>query len=170
MSPYFTARTGRPNCSQVATDLWVGAYPEEHDFAWLAATHGVRAIVNLQDDFDLAAKRLTHRALEAAAAAHGIAFARFPVADGDTASLIIRLPELVAALAESIHLHGPTYLHCNAGINRAPTVAIAYLHVHHALALADAVRAVKARRSCLPYVSALESAYPQRPSLRPRTS
>lgn len=170
MSPYFTGRTGRPDCSQVAADLWVGAYPEEHDFAWLAATHGVRAVMNLQDDFDLAAKRLTHKALEAAAAASGIAFARLPVADGDTAGLVERLPQLVAALAESIRLHGPTYLHCNAGINRAPTVAIAYLHVHHLLALEDAVRQVKARRSCLPYVSALEAAYPVRPSLRPRTS
>jgi len=170
VSPYFTARTGRPDVSRVATDLWVGAYPEEHDFAWLAATHGVRGVVNLQDDFDLAAKRLTHGALETAAAASGIAFIRLPVADGDTAGLVLRLPALVAALAESIRLHGPTYLHCNAGINRAPTVAIAYLHVHHGLPLVDAVRQVKARRSCLPYVSALEAAYPARPSLRPRST
>ncbi|HWP64583.1 MAG TPA: dual specificity protein phosphatase family protein [Candidatus Limnocylindria bacterium] len=169
MPPYFTSRTGRPSCALVAPGLWVGAYPEPHDFAWLAAEHGARAVLSLQDDFDLAAKRLRVATLEAAASASGLAFTRMPVADGDAAGLARRLPELVAALAASIEAHGPTYLHCNAGVNRAPTVAIAYLHVHHALALPDAVRLVKARRPCVPYLSALEAAYARRPSLRPRT-
>lgn len=168
--PYFTYRTGRPDVSSIASELWVGSYPEPDDVAWLASTHGIRAILNLQDDFDLASKRLTLGDLERAAAAGHVAFARVPVADGDTAGLAERLPGTVALLAELIRLHGPTYLHCNAGINRAPTVAIAYLHVHRALPLRDAIRQVKARRSCLPYVSALEAAYPMRTALRRRTS
>src|SRR5262245_49872349 len=108
--------------------------------------------------------------LEHAARDSNVAFARVPIGDGDSVDLARRLPDAVALLAELIRNHGPTYLHCNAGINRAPTVAIAYLHVHHALALEDAVREVKARRSCLPYVSALEAAYNARASLRPRTT
>jgi len=156
--------------SSVAPELWVGSYLEPDDFAWLARAHGVRAVLNLQDDFDLAAKRLRLGDLEQAAVASGVAFARVPVTDGDTTGLVQGLPDTVALLAELIRLHGPTYLHCNAGINRAPTVAIAYLHVHRAFSLDDAIRHLKACRSCLPYVSALQAAYPARPALRSRTS
>jgi protein-tyrosine phosphatase len=132
--------------------------------------HGVRAVLNLQDDFDLAAKRLTLPELERAAAAAGVAFARAPIGDGDADGLANRLPDIVALLAGLVRTHGRTYLHCNAGMNRAPTVAIAYLHIHSALPLHDAIRRMKRHRSCLPYVSALEAAYPARPSLRSRTS
>ena len=154
----------------MAPELWVGAYVEPEDFAWLATALGVRAVLSLQDDFDLASKRLVLGDLEDAARASGVAFARIPVTDGDSVGLARRLPDAVALLAELIRAHGPTYLHCNAGINRAPTVAIAYLHVHHALPLRDAIEYLKTRRVCLPYVSALEAAYLGRPSLRTRTS
>ena len=168
--PYFTQRPGRPDCSAILPDLLVGSYPKPSDLAWLAGERGVRAVLNLQDDFDLAAKRLTLLDLEVACAAADVAFARTPVADGDSEGLARRLPDLVALLDRLIRAHGRTYLHCNAGMNRAPTVAIAYLHVHRAIPLRDAIRHVKARRSCLPYVAALEAAFPRRPSLRPRTS
>ena len=170
MAPYFTFRGGRPDCSRVTPDLWVGAYPEPDDYAWLADTHGVRAVLNLQDDFDLAAKRLDVTTLEGAARTAGLAFVRTPVTDGDAAGLAFQLPAMVALLAALIADHGSTYLHCNAGINRAPTVAIAYLHVHQRLPLPEAIHTMKARRSCLPYVSALTAAYPSRASLRGRTS
>lgn len=151
-------------------ELYVGSYPAPDDLAWLASEHGIRAVLNLQDDFDLAAKRLTLPALERAAATAGIAFARVPVVDGDAEGLALLLPDVVTLLDDLVRTHGRTYLHCNAGMNRAPTVAIAYLHVHHALPLRDAIRHMKRRRSCLPYVSALHAAYPARPSLRSRTS
>ena len=51
------------------------------------------------------------------------------------------------------------YLHCNAGMNRAPTVAIAYLHVHHAMSLGAARDSVKQRRHCVPYMRVLEARY-----------
>lgn len=169
MGPYFTYRTGRPDCSRITSALWIGSYPEPDDYAWLAERHGVTAVLNLQDDFDLAAKRLTLAHLDAAARAAGLAFARMPVVDGDAPGLARQLPAIVATLHGLIREHGPAYVHCNAGINRAPTVAIAYLHVHEPLPLRDAIRLVKACRSCLPYVTALDAAYPPRPSLRGRT-
>ena len=39
------------------------------------------------------------------------------------------------------------------------TAAIAYLHVHRAMALDAACEEVKARRSCVPYVTALRQRY-----------
>jgi len=166
VAPYFTSRAGRPDCTLVTPDLVVGAYPMPEDAPWLASEHGVRAVLNLQDDFDLAAKRLTVAELAAAYAAASIAFERVPLADGDAAGMVRRLPELVALLDALVRGHGRVYLHCNAGMNRAPTVAIAYLHQHGDLSLRDAIRLMKRRRSCLPYVTALAAAYPGSPSLR----
>ncbi len=132
------------------------------DLAWLQARHGVSAVVSLQDDADLASKRLRLADVEAACAALGLVLARVPVPDGDAEVLAARLPAAVDAVHAQLRAHRRVYLHCNAGYNRAPTVAIAYLHVHHALPLAIACETVKQRRSCVPYVGAIRACYGDR--------
>ena len=47
-------------------------------------------------------------------------------------------------------------LHCNAGYNRAPTVAIAFLTTHEGLSPDGARAAMKACRTCVPYMRAVE--------------
>jgi protein-tyrosine phosphatase len=153
------ARSMPPGFDAVLPELLVGEYPRVEDLAWLRDEHGVTAVLSLQDDADLASKRLRADELAAACAALGIAFERLPVADGDGEALAARLPVLVTRLDALLGAGGRVYLHCNAGYNRAPTVAIAYLHVHRGLALDAACALVKQRRSCVPYVSALQARY-----------
>ncbi len=148
-----------PTFDAVLPELLVGEYPRVEDLAWLRDTHGVTAVLSLQDDADLASKRIRPTDLEAASAALGLAFERLPVADGDLVALAARLPVAVTRLDALIGLGGRVYLHCNAGYNRAPTVAIAYLHVHRGLTLDAACALVKERRSCVPYVGALRARY-----------
>lgn len=164
----FTMRPGRPDLSAVLPGLLVGAYPAVADVSWLAATHGVGAVVSLQDDADLAAKRLAAADLAGAYAAAGVAFARVPVPDGDEERMVRVLPEAVARVAAFRAGGRVVYLHCNAGMNRAPTVAIAFVHVHGGRSLAEATRLVKSRRPCVPFQGALARVY-GRPPLRPRT-
>ena len=90
---------------------------------------------------------------------HGIEFHRVPVVDGDSEHLAARLHEIVDLLHRLLADGRRVYLHCNAGFNRAPTVAIAYLHVHGGLGLEEAERVVKAHRPCVPYRRALELAF-----------
>ena len=45
-------------------------------------------------------------------------------------------------------------------MNRAPTIAIAYLHVHRGLGLHAARDFLKQRRHCVPYMTVLEARYP----------
>ena len=149
----------RPGLSVIRPYLLVGEYPTPEDAAWLRDTHAVTAVVSLQDDADLASKGLRLAALERAYREHGVAFHRVPVPDGDDRNLAARLGEIVDVLARVIRGGGRAYLHCNAGFNRAPTAAIAYLHVHERLAL-DAARAeVKRLRHCVPYARALEACF-----------
>jgi protein-tyrosine phosphatase len=148
---------GRPGGTLIVPGLVVGEYPTPEDAAWLVETWGTTAVVSLQDDADLATKRLRLADLERAYQGRGLAFHRRPVTDGDPGSLAARLDALLALLARLIGGGGCVYLHCNAGINRAPTVAIAYLHVHADLSLAAARDLVKARRPCVPYMRMLEA-------------
>jgi len=152
----------RPGLTVIRPALLVGEYPTPEDAAWLQETHGVSAVVSLQDDADLASKGLRLRSLERAYARQGLGFHRVPVPDGDAAHLAARLDELVALLGRLVDAGQRVYLHCNAGFNRAPTVAIAYLHVREGLALEAARDAVKQLRHCVPYMRALEAHFSRR--------
>jgi hypothetical protein len=147
----------RPGLDLVRPALLVGEYPTPEDVAWLRDEHGVTAVVSLQDDADLASKGVRLGALERAYREHGVGFHRFPVPDGDDRNLAARLGEIVALLGQLAGDGHRVYLHCNAGLNRAPTVAIAYLHVHEGLSLEAARDDVKRRRHCVPYMRALEA-------------
>src|SRR5437870_7162550 len=148
---------GRPGVSMIRPALLVGEYPTPEDAAWLSEEHGVTAVVSLQDDADLASKGLVLSALEDAYRACGLAFHRIPVPDGDDRHLAARLGEIVALLGRLVEAGERVYLHCNAGLNRAPTAAIAYLHVREGLSLEAARDAVKQARPCGPYMRALEA-------------
>jgi protein-tyrosine phosphatase len=152
-------RPSRPRLDAIVPGLLVGEYPNLGDVAWLRETHGVTAVVCLQDEADLASKRLRLPDLRAAYATAGVAFDHIPVPDGDPDFLADRLPIVVEVVHAHVEAGATVYLHCNAGMNRAPTAAIAYVHVRGGLSLADALEHVKARRLCVPYVRALELCY-----------
>jgi atypical dual specificity phosphatase len=147
----------RPGCALVAPGLVVGEYPTAEDAAWLRDTHGVTAVVCLQDDGDLASKGLRLARLEAAYRRTGVRFCRVPIPDGDSAAVTARLDELVALVDDVIAGGGCVYLHCNAGFNRAPTVAIAWLHARRGMSLDEARDLVKKVRPCVPYMRVLET-------------
>lgn len=149
----------RPDLSEIEANLFVGEYPQPADVAWLREHLRVSAVVSLQDDADLAKKNVCIEVLEAAYALHGLSFHRVPVPDGDTRTLAAHLDALVARLDDLLGAGERVYLHCNAGMNRAPTVAIAYLHARRGLPLAEARDFVKRRRPCVPYMSVLHAHY-----------
>ena len=153
---------GRPGVSLIRPGLIVGEYPTPGDADWLRDEHGVTAVVCLQDDADLASKCLVLADLRAAYAAAGVAFHHIPVPDGDERNLAARLGEIVTLLGDLRRADACVYLHCNAGLNRAPTVAIAHLHVDDGLGLEAARNLVKARRHCLPYMRVLEAHFGSR--------
>jgi protein-tyrosine phosphatase len=148
---------GRPGLSAIGRGLVVGEFPTPDDAVWLRDEHHVSAVVSLQDDADLASKGLVLRDLERAYRAAGLAFHRVPVPDNDTEALAARLHDLLALLDRLLASGGRVYLHCNAGFNRAPTVAIAWLHSRAGMPLAEATAHVMNRRSCVPFRTVLRA-------------
>lgn len=150
---------GHPEFGLILPNLLVGEYPTPDDACWLRAAQGVTAVVSLQDDADLASKGLELADLERAYRAEQLRFHRIPVPDCDNEILAARLDDIVGVLDSLLRAGDRVYLHCNAGMNRAPTAAIAYLHAHHAMALRAAFDFVKQRRHCVPYMRVLEARY-----------
>ncbi len=150
-----TLRARRPEVSEILPHLFVGEYPSVEDIPWLRQAFGISAVLSLQDADDLTLKGLDIAALHDTYLRHQMTFFRTPVADYDCDSLAKALPQALELLRASLQADNRVFLHCNAGCNRAPTVAIAYLHVHHAMSLAEARDFFKARRSCGPYMNIL---------------
>lgn len=145
----------RPSLSTILPDLLVGEYPTSDDLGWLHDAHGVTAIVNLQDHSDLQSKGLRATELAAVCRTIGMQWHHAPIPDGDFEALRRRLETLLPLLAGLAAAGERIYLHCNAGFNRAPTVAIAHLHVNGGLPFDEAVAAVTSRRTCAPYLDAI---------------
>jgi protein-tyrosine phosphatase len=153
------SRTTPPCATIILPHLLIGEYPTAAHAVWLRTVHRISAVVSLQDDADLVSKGLTLEELERAYERHGVVFHRVPVPDGSTQVLAARLDQIVALLGQ-LTAHGHrVYLHCNAGMNRAPTVAIAYLHAVRGWSLSAAREFVKDRCHCVPYMQLLEARY-----------
>jgi protein-tyrosine phosphatase len=153
------SRTTPPYVTVILPHLLIGEYPTAADVLWLREAHQTTAVVSLQDDADLMSKGLTLKKLERAYERHGLVFHRVPVPDGGAQVLAARLDQIVALLGQLTAYGHRVYLHCNAGMNRAPTVATAYVHVVHGWSLSAARDFVKDRRYCVPYMQLLEARY-----------
>ena len=155
----FLTRSGRPQFASILPNLFIGEYPALEDADWLRSVHQITTVFSLQDDSDLASKCLDLRQLEHTYRQHGLRFHRVPVPDCDVETFGRLLDQIVSSLSELLRRGERVYLHCNAGMNRAPTVAIAYLHTVHGLPLLAARDVVKQRHHCVPYMQLLQMHY-----------
>ena len=80
----------------------------------------------------------------------GIKFTNLEVADFDRAELALKLPACVDTMNALLTAGDTVYLHCKAGVNRSPTVAVAYLHWCLGRPLDEALEHVRACRDCVP--------------------
>src|SRR5215467_5868648 len=146
----------RPSVSEISDELLIGEYLGRDDIEWLKDTYNVAAVHNLQDDDDLRHNGLDLKQLRAEYDAQGIRFRRTPIQDGSADAMATQLAVAIRDLRELVDAHGRVYLHCNAGLNRAPTLAIAFLRAHRRMSLEEALALVKARRACGPFMTVLE--------------
>jgi len=145
--------------AQLLPRLFVGSHPRLlEDIERLQQQAGVTAIMNLQTDEDLRSLQLAWEPLRAGCLTSGLALLRLPVRDGDSLALAAKLRECVRALDRLLWSGHTVYLHCTAGVNRSPTVAIAYLHWCWGWDLEVAVVYVRHRRECSPNLEAIRLA------------
>ncbi|SRR5579875_167252 len=152
-----TRGNARPSVSTITDSLLVGEYPRICDISWLKERFGITAIQNLQDDEDLRINGIDVDSLQVACSQHQIKLVRTPIRDGSSDDMAARLGEALRSLEELLGTGERVYLHCNAGLNRAPTLAIAWLHANAGMSLDEAMAHVKSRRACGPFMTVLEA-------------
>ncbi len=147
------------NPSQILPKLFVGSCPTNtEDIDRLCRKFGVTAVLNVQTDEDTAHSGINWDRLKPYYREAGIELRQVPVRDFDPDDLRRNLPRCVEVLGELLHQGRTVYIHCNMGVNRSPSIAIAYLHWVQGWDLEKATNHVLECRSCDPYVDAIRLA------------
>jgi protein-tyrosine phosphatase len=153
------AESGGPivNVDEILTGrLWVGSciFPQEVSYL---ADMGISHVLNLQTDADMSERDLSLRELTRAYDERGIELIRRPTPDFSRIELFRNLGNCVAALDGAMQIENSrVYVHCTAGINRAPTVAAAWLMRSGGMPPGEAYRYVDSRRRCSMYLDVLD--------------
>lgn len=121
---------------------------------------GVRTIFCLQKNSDLEYFGVDIQAIEDYAKKHeNIEHVRAEIRDFDAFDLRMRLPAVVSILHKAINSNGGVaYIHCTAGLGRAPAVALAYMYWVLGYKLSEAYEFLLSKRACCPKLEAIRSA------------
>jgi len=143
---------------RVLPSLYIGSAPTSaEEFEALRRDSGVTALVSLQTDADLAIRGLSWAEQVRWSRAERIAAHRLPIEDWSPQAVIERLDEAVELLRRLLAEGQVVYLHCTAGVNRSPSIALGYLVKVQHLPLAEALQIVRrARPAAQPYPEVLE--------------
>lgn len=143
----------------IMDDIICGSQPRTaDDIVHIATNEEVKAILSMQADSDLNHWKVNINELQNAARMHEISYWRTPAADFNPHSLRATLPNAVAALEKARLDHGRVYVHCTAGLGRAPGVIIAALYWFTDLQLDDAYEYLTQIRPCGPNRDAIRGA------------
>ncbi|MDH3689882.1 MAG: dual specificity protein phosphatase family protein [Gammaproteobacteria bacterium] len=146
------------NFSQILPQLFIGSQPRSEVDVGVLKRAGIGAVLNLQTDKDFIDWGIDWNQLEQHYAQQAIAVSRVPILDFNPVDLSAKLVSAAEELDRMLTPHQRVYLHCTAGIGRAPTVAIAYLSWHRDMELDEAHTLVTEARSCAPSVDAIRLA------------
>ncbi|KAI4382675.1 hypothetical protein MLD38_008611 [Melastoma candidum] len=121
---------------------------------------GVKTIFCLQQDPDLEYFGVDIKAIqEYAKLFDDIQHLRAEIRDFDGFDLRLRLPAVVSKLHKAINQNGGvTYVHCTAGLGRAPAVTLAYMFWIQGYKLSEAHKLLLSKRPSFPKLAAIKSA------------
>lgn len=148
---------GRPDIDEVADGLWVGPCPKTPEFIrHLAAEVGVRSLVSVQTDADLTSIGMSWPLMWDFLMRSGINPTRVAIVDFNDDALRNGLEKAVASVQNAKKSGKIVYLHCTAGVNRSPSVAIGWMVLHGGFDLDTAWAQVTNRRRVVPNRRAIE--------------
>jgi len=145
--------------TRITDNLIVGSQPQTpEDVERLFHQEGITAIVNLQQDHDIAYWQVDLSPIRKRCEELGVVHIRRPARDFDPHSLRQELPRMVAAIDKLTCEGRNVYVHCTAGLGRAPGCAIAYLFWFQHMTMDQAYELLTSKRPCGPKKDAIRAA------------
>lgn len=147
------------NFDPIEKNLFIGSAPvNEIDVDRLKKMR-VTAVVSLQSDNDFVIHNINWPRLTATYQQAGIEVQRFGIEDFNEADLLDKADQPIVALARLLGVGHSVYVHCNAGICRAPATVIGYLSVYRDMSPEQALKYVRQSRPQVnPYMRAVNEA------------
>jgi len=147
------------NFDRVEGDIFLGSAPQNSvDVARLKQIK-ITAVVSLQSDQDFKSHRIDWQKLQSAYQYNDIAIRRFAIIDFDEADLGNKLADPVRALNDLLSAGHRVYVHCNAGVCRAPATVLGYLCHYRGMEIERGLEYIRRNRpQAHPYISAVEKA------------
>ncbi|XP_034705267.1 phosphoglucan phosphatase DSP4, amyloplastic-like [Vitis riparia] len=148
------------NYDFIRPDLIVGSCLQSPEDVDKLRSIGVKTIFCVQQDSDLEYFGVDINAIrEYAKTFDDIQHLRAEIRDFDAFDLRLQLPAVVSKLYKAINRNGGvTYIHCTAGLGRAPAVALAYMFWVQGYKLNEAHSLLMSKRSSFPKLDAIKSA------------
>lgn len=147
------------NFSRIETDVFIGSAPQSDIDIGRLAQLRISAVLSLQSDDDLVSHRIDWPALQSAYEFNDIYAQRFPITDFDETDLGKKLPAPVHTLNQMLVQKHRVYVHCNAGICRAPATVLAYLCHYRGMTVPQGLEYLRRERPQVhPYLGAVNLA------------
>ncbi|KXZ52979.1 hypothetical protein GPECTOR_8g350 [Gonium pectorale] len=144
---------------EIVPNLLCGTQPRHAaDVDALVSAEGITHILNLQQEKDMHYWGVKLEDIRKACARHSVTHLRRPAKDFDPHSLRKTIPGAIHTLTQALNSGGRVYVHCTAGLGRAPAVCIAYLYWFCDMQLEEAYSFLTAIRPCGPKRDAIRGA------------
>ncbi|MCS7314306.1 MAG: dual specificity protein phosphatase family protein [Bryobacterales bacterium] len=150
---------------EIVPGLLVGSCPDNPAEVLEIKRAGATALLSLQTDEDVAERGYAWSDVEHWCRQAEILPVREPVRDFDPEHLSERIPGCARTLDRLLADGHTVYLHCTAGVQRSPSVAIAWLVWRRGLSFEQAYALVTQRRYCQPNPDPIRAALRANPVL-----
>lgn len=147
------------NFDPIEATLFIGSAPQSSVDVDRLKRLKVSAVISLQSDEDLVGNRIDWGKLQSAYQDNDMLVQRFPIMDFDEVDLGQKVAEPIQALNSLLAVGHRVYVHCNAGICRAPATVLGYLCHYRGMTLDQGLEYIRQHRpQANPYRKAVEIA------------
>ena len=147
------------NFSRIEADIFIGSAPlNSVDVARLKQLK-ISAVLSLQSDDDLKSHRIDWGKLQSAYLYNNILVQRFPITDFNETDLGEKLPSAVIGMQMLMTEGHRVYVHCNAGVCRAPGTVLTYLCHYRGMSVEQGLEYIRRQRpQANPYLQSVQVA------------
>lgn len=147
------------NFDRIEDNIFLGSAPQNSVDTARLKQMKVTAVLSLQSDADFKSHRIDWKKLQSSYQYNEISVQRFGIIDFDEQDLGNKLPEPIQALNQMLAIGHRVYVHCNAGICRAPATVLGYLCHYRGMTVVQGLDYLSASRPQIhPYINAVERA------------